>query len=312
MKDEGVSEETNSGSEQGPSEQAPLVKGGWLRALLLFLSFLIVQGIVGLIAAGVIKMISGLPIRSVSTALQGGAYPRLLLIHQVLALGGTLLLVLFFRKKVDRKDLPSLGLRLRISPFLAGLLLGPLMMGGCMLLLYAWGGIGIRWDGLRPELLSVYLLLTFAIALKEELLFRGYLLNNLMASMRAHWALLVSAIAFLGLHGLNPNINPVGILNLFLAGLLLGVSYIHDRQLAFPVGLHLSWNFAQGPLFGFNVSGLALNKGSPIESWTQGADIQELPSYLSGGNFGLEGSLLLSGLQLILIPLIYWIWKKKQ
>jgi membrane protease YdiL (CAAX protease family) len=139
-------------------------------------------------------------------------------------------------------------------------------------------------------------------------LVRGYMLNNMMRSLRGPYALLITALIFTALHAFNPSISWVSVLNLFLAGMLLGVTYLRDQQLAFPIGLHLSWNFAQGPLFGFHVSGMDLKKGAVLETWI----VEGSPSYLTGGGFGLEGSILLSILQILLIPVLYMGWKKMQ
>ncbi len=291
-------------TEEVEEEDSPLIQGGWLRALLAFLAFILVQIIFGMVAMGITLGLTDHSLSSIQSALQSGSFPMLLLLHQSIGLLGTLLLVSLFRWQVDRKDLRSLGLRFRLSPLLLGLLLGPLMMGTCCYLLYQMGFLDMEWRGGDPYYLGSYFLLTLVIALNEEILVRGYILNNLMSSMKGELALLLSAIVFTGLHAFNPGMTPIGVLNLFLAGLLLGVTYLKDRQLAFPIGLHLSWNYTQGPLFGFDVSGLSINQGALLRSWTDG------PSYLTGGGFGLEGSLLLSILQILLITGLYAGWKK--
>lgn len=280
------------------------IRGGWLRALLAFLCFILVQIIFGMIAMGITLGITEHSLGSIQSALQSGKWPMLLLLHQFVGFLGTLLLVILFRLRVDRRGLASLGLRFRLSPLLLGLLLGPLLMGVCSLILYQLGYLGMEWRGGDPFYLFSYFLLALVIALNEEILVRGYILNNLMRSMKPFLALLVSAGLFTGLHAFNPGMTPIGVLNLFLAGLLLGVTYLKDQQLAFPIGLHLSWNYAQGPLFGFDVSGLSIKHGSLLRTWSDG------PSYLTGGGFGLEGSLLLSILQITLIIVLYVGWKK--
>lgn len=285
---------------------APLIKGGWLRAVLILLSFILVQGLFGMIGMAVVHLLTGLPIDSLSRIIERGQIPGLLAVFQAILLVGTLLLVFAFRKGVDRRSIASLGLSFRPRPLLLGLLLGPLMMGACALILYLTGHLDMEWRGMDPMLLGAHLLLVLTIAVNEEFLVRGYVLTNLMESIRPWAALFLSALVFMLLHVFNPHISAISVLNLFFAGLLLGVTYIRDRQLAFPIGLHLSWNFAQGHLFGFSVSGMNLQKNSMFRTWTEG------PSYLTGSDFGLEGSVILLGLQVLLIPSIYWLWKKRQ
>lgn len=301
-------EEAEELHEEEATEPSPLIKGGWLRAILILPAFIIVQQIFSMVSLGIVHASMELPLQSIQTALKSGNWPSLLLVHQGLGLIGTLLLIALFRLKIDRKSLGSMGLKLRPSPFLTGLLLGPLLIGICFLTLHQLGHIGFRWAGINPYYFGIYFMLAILIALNEELLVRGYMLNNMMRSMRGPYALLITAAIFTGLHAINPSITWVSVLNLLLAGMLLGVTYLKDQQLAFPIGLHLSWNFAQGPLFGFHVSGMKLNKGAMLETWT----VEGSPSYLTGGDFGLEGSLLLSALQITLIPLLYKVWKKKQ
>ena len=81
-----------------------------------------------------------------------------------------------------------------------------------------------------------------------------------------------------------PNINFLATLNLFLAGIVLGIYYIHKSNLWLPIGMHLTWNFFQGPVFGFEVSGIEAE--SIINQSVSGSDL------LTGGAFGFEGSLL--------------------
>ncbi len=103
------------------------------------------------------------------------------------------------------------------------------------------------------------------------------------------------------MHALNPNMSILSCLDLFLAGILLGVSYLFTKNLWFPIALHFSWNFFQGTVFGFNVSGL--NGYSIIQQERISNNL------LNGGLFGFEGSVLSMILQLIFILIIYRLYK---
>jgi hypothetical protein len=85
------------------------------------------------------------------------------------------------------------------------------------------------------------------------------------------------------MHGFNPNINLFSLTNLFLAGILLGISYIHTKNLWFPIALHFSWNLFQ-TMYGFNVSG---QKSYSLIEFTISKN-----NIINGGDFGFEGSIL--------------------
>ena len=144
----------------------------------------------------------------------------------------------------------------------------------------------INWDGINPDVNSILLslILFLAVAFLEELFFRGYILGNLMLSMNRWIALLVSSLVFTVVHMPNAHFTPIGFAAIFLAGMLLGTPYIYTRSLWLPISLHFSWNFFQGTIFGFSVSGI---KEYALITQSRPAD-----SILNGGEFGFEGSLL--------------------
>jgi membrane protease YdiL (CAAX protease family) len=146
---------------------------------------------------------------------------------------------------------------------------------------------------IKEILLSIGLFII--VAINEEVLMRGYVLRNLMYSYNKHIALIFSSILFSLMHGLNPNMEWLSYLNLFLAGILLGSTYIFTKNLWFPIALHFSWNFFQ-TLFGFNVSGQDFY--SLIEFKIAKTNL------INGGLFGFEGSIFCIVIQLILITAI--------
>jgi membrane protease YdiL (CAAX protease family) len=140
------------------------------------------------------------------------------------------------------------------------------------------------------------LLLFIFVAISEEILVRGYILKNLLASFNSYIALFISAVIFSLLHLGNPNFDLFSLIQLFVAGILLGIPYVITRKLWFSITLHFSWNFFQGTIFGFNVSGI--QQYSIIETKFHTATIW------NGGNFGFEGSLLCLLFQIIAIAVV--------
>jgi hypothetical protein len=135
-------------------------------------------------------------------------------------------------------------------------------------------GRGFPWY----ELVTVFI----PAAVHEELLFRGYPFQKLYA-WRPSFALWFASLFFAALHLGNPSVSAIGITNIFLGGILLGLAYGRYRRLWFPIGLHLAWNLMTGPILGHEVSGYEAVRTMLVE--TGGG-----PEWLTGGDFGIEGS----------------------
>jgi len=97
-------------------------------------------------------------------------------------------------------------------------------------------------------------------------------------------ALLVSSVFFSLLHMGNAHFTLLSFFSILFAGLLLGLPYIFTRSLWLPIALHFSWNYFQGTIFGFSVSG---NAEYSLINQTRPSD-----TLLNGGEFGFEGSIL--------------------
>jgi membrane protease YdiL (CAAX protease family) len=220
---------------------------------------------------------------------------------------------------LDRRSFADFGFHLGPAwwrDLAFGLALGALLMTGIFLAERAAGWVTIvgafqtSTSG-QPFGLAILspLLLYLCVGIYEELIARGYLLRNLaeglhLPALGPHRALLLawalsSALFGLG-HAGNPNATLVSTLSLMLAGLFLGLGYLLTGELAIPIGLHITWTFFQGNVFGFPVSGtsvrqatfLAIEQGGP-ELWTGGA---------FGPEAGLIGILaLLAGSLLIVL-----------
>ena len=100
------------------------------------------------------------------------------------------------------------------------------------------------------------------------------------------------------------NATVVSTVNLFLAGLFLGLPFLLTDQLAMPIGIHITWNFFQGNVFGFPVSGTSNNETTFIAVHQNGPDMW------TGGAFGPEAGLL--GLAAIIVGSLLIIWWAKR
>jgi membrane protease YdiL (CAAX protease family) len=127
--------------------------------------------------------------------------------------------------------------------------------------------------------------LFFAVAAAaEEALFRGYAFQALVQGIGAWPALLLSGALFALAHARNPNVDPVALANIFLAGVMLGAAYLRTRSLWFCTAVHLGWNWTMSPLLDFPVSGLA--RDTPLYT-----EVSVGPRWLTGGDFGPEAGI---------------------
>lgn len=212
--------------------------------------------------------------------------------------------IVFFRRIVDRRSLVSLGLSLRKQSraILTGLVLGAALITAGVGSLSLFGGFSLARLELIFWPIVGYGTVFFFAAFLEEFLVRGYILTNLMEATNSYVALLLSSGVFALFHLLNPHMAAMPLLNLVLAGVLLGIYPMHRRNLWFSVSLHWSWNFFQGPIWGLGVSGLSIP--SLVVSEVRG------PAWLTGGSFGLEGSLIATVLTGVAAIFIDWHFRK--
>jgi uncharacterized protein len=270
----------------------PGIKQGWLKASIY------------LLALPATLIFLDIPARIIVTAISAGLTEILpvsresilpWIIYQAVMVAGVTAMTLGFRKFVDDRDFISLGFyHKRLSGDLnLGLITGFCLIGSGFLVMLLSGSLVIEGISADPEYLAGSVVLCLLISWLEEISFRGYILNNLMDSFAPYGALIVSAIIFALFHLFNPGMSVLTFINLFLAGILLGVAYMHTGTIWFALSLHFSWNFFQGPVFGFPVSGIKM-EGLLIQRLT-GAEI------ITGGNFGFEGSIICT---LLIIPLL--------
>jgi uncharacterized protein len=184
------------------------------------------------------------------------------------------------RRTVSELSLPGMGRELGI-----GLLIGAGLYTVCELVLMALGIY--RIEGLNPP---SYLIPAVAMALSssvfEELLFRGVLFFAVERWFGSWAALVVSSLVFGLTHLINPQATLEGALFIAVeAGILLGAAVMLTRRLWLSIGFHMAWNYTQSAIFSGIVSG---NDAAPglIRSTVKGPDL------LTGGNFGVESSVL--------------------
>ena len=160
-------------------------------------------------------------------------------------------------------------------------------------------GVNLDWS-----MLLMQLVLMLAVAVAEETMVRGFVLGHLLdLGMNRYLALVLSSLLFSLLHFGNPDFGIMAFVNIFLAGMLLGSAYIYTRNLSYSVALHLFWNWIQGPVLGYDVSGLPTGG---VLSLSLSPDV-----LLNGGSFGFEASLPCTVLMLLMTALTLRIYRKE-
>ncbi|MBN1992001.1 MAG: CPBP family intramembrane metalloprotease [Anaerolineae bacterium] len=280
--------------------------GGGILALIIIVGLSIATGEVS--AAGVEKILAG----GNQQALLNLLLPNTALeqtIYLVFSFGPIFLLLWAWLALFEKRPFWTIGLARPGAGqrYLRGLLVGLLMFIASVGVSAVFGYIAIEeGSSSQPQGLAALggVLLVFlgwvVQGSAEEALTRGWLLPVLGARYRPALGVIISSVIFAVFHSLNPNLNPVAILNLFLFGLFAALYALYEGGLWGVFSLHTAWNWAQGNLLGFEVSGGNVPGGTLFDLMEVGPDI------VTGGPFGPEGGLAVT-VVLVLSCVIIWL-----
>lgn len=224
--------------------------------------------------------------KALGMEMQEGSLPSFFLERLLMLIGYLSAAVLVLRWRNLPLSLLGMSLRGRGKDLLAGLGVAVLLYAvgfGTSLLMGTVEIASVEWV---PRDLLGTLLFFLLVAVTEEVMLRGFVLGRMLsAGMNRFVALFLSSALFSAMHLFNPNFALLPFVNILLAGCLLGASFLYTRNLCFPVVLHWFWNWLQGPVLGYEVSGM--DSGETLLTLRlTGSDL------LTGGSFGFEGSLL--------------------
>lgn len=270
------------------SPEEPRLRAGW-RLLLQTLLMLLIGTILGAIA-----LFLGFP----GLGSIGGQILNFLIIT------GS---VYIARRWLDRRSFESLGLKLdghTALDLLTGIGITFVQMGFIYLLMLGLGWVtfeGFAWefDPINVVITNVitFFIMFILVGWNEELLSRGYHLQTIASGLNLFWGVVISSAIFGLLHLGNPNATWMSAAGIFFAGIYLAYGYICTRQLWLSIGLHIGWNFFEGVVFGFPVSGLDIY---PLTRITVHG-----PELWTGGAFGPEAGLIVLPSLLVGALLIY-------
>ena len=188
-----------------------------------------------------------------------------------------------------------------------GLFFGALSVSVAALTAFIFGGLNFQLNESKTQsaillTLGASLLVFIAGAAFEEVLFRGYIFQTLARADLAWLAIGLTAVFFSVAHLANPSATYLSTFNTALAGIWFGLAYLKTRTLWFVFGMHLTWNWFQGAIFGIEVSG--------ITSFTTAPLLQEIdagPIWLTGESYGIEGGIVCTIALIVSILLIQFL-----
>jgi hypothetical protein len=203
----------------------------------------------------------------------------------IVAAGAILALYALFVRLIENHWPTDLSLRTLVPHTLLGLLIGFTFMVLVVSIIVACCTTTVSWQGYSPEQYRMFMMF-LAVGVGEEMIYRGVIFRWIDERWNTWVALLVSALLFGLMHITNDNATWWSSLAIAIeAGLLLGAAYKWSGTLWLPIGIHWAWNYTQGNIFGFAVSGS--NAGDTLMT-----TIVEGPEIITGGAFGPEASIV--------------------
>ncbi len=200
-----------------------------------------------------------------------------------------------------------------VAKYLRGVLVGLLMFVAAVGISAAFGFIAVEeggpaqpqgWSALGGVLL-VYLGWTIQ-GPAEEAITRGWLLPVIGARYKPIWGILISSAVFMVFHSLNPNLSIIAFLNLFLFGIFTALYALYEGGLWGIFSIHAVWNWVQGNVFGFEVSGGGAAGGTLFDLMEVGPDV------VTGGSFGPEGGLSVTVVLVAACAVVWWLSQRRR
>lgn len=191
--------------------------------------------------------------------------------------------------------------------FIIGIILG---FTGIFIITVLGIGSGItKFNSISSYVVSIFvtnmllsLILFLFVGVGEEIMFRGYIVNELLKSGSKFWVLTISSLIFMLAH-VGTYFCFLDFVDVFLAGVLLGYLYITFDSLWLPIGFHFMWDFTQS--FIINIEG-GRYSSIAILKFKIPKDI-----YFYGIDLGCKFEVIFILVVLVLISLIYLIEIKR-
>lgn len=213
-----------------------------------------------------------------------------------------IIVVIIYCRFLEKRKVRTMGFRKEgmVTQYLLGALGGVVFFSVAYFFCVITGGVHIAGlaDDIAPLYIIGYLAGYMVQGMAEEVLCRGYLFVSLSRRYSVVYSAVLSAICFMFLHGANSGLTALAFLNLFLFGIFAALLLVRFENIWLVGAFHSLWNFAQGNLYGIQVSGNSLQPSVLVSENRAGM------SLINGGKFGLEGGL---GVTIVFVLGIIWL-----
>ena len=220
-----------------------------------------------------------------------------------------LFLSIFLMTKISKLKIEQLGFTKDniVFSYLKGALFGTLQIFTVFFIIFGLKAIDVYYVGNIPILLLIKVFIIFIFqALLEEILFRGYLMPFFSKVIGIKFTITLLSFLFTCIHLFNPNLDIIGLANVFLAGVTFSLIYYYTGNLWLVGAMHTLWNFILGFIVGSQISGIITYNSVFFSIPVENKDL------ISGGVFGFEASIVTTIVELTISLFVIYLIKKEK
>ena len=239
-------------------------------------------------------------------------------LEEILSFSGTsnlvdeafcLFLSIFLMTKISKLKIEQLGFTKDniVFSYLKGALFGTLQIFTVFFIIFGLKAIDVYYVGNISILLLIKVFIIFIFqALLEEILFRGYLMPFFSKVIGIKFTIILLSFLFTCIHLFNPNLDIIGLANVFLAGVTFSLIYYYTGNLWLVGAMHTLWNFILGFIVGSQISGIITYNSVFFSIPVENKDL------ISGGVFGFEASIVTTIVELTISLFVIYLIKKEK
>ena len=220
-----------------------------------------------------------------------------------------LFLSIFLMTKISKLKIEQLGFTKDniVFSYLKGALFGTLQIFTVFFIIFGLKAIDVYYVGNISILLLIKVFIIFIFqALLEEILFRGYLMSFFSKVIGIKFTIILLSFLFTCIHLFNPNLDIIGLANVFLAGVTFSLIYYYTGNLWLVGAMHTLWNFILGFIVGSQISGIITYNSVFFSIPVENKDL------ISGGVFGFEASIVTTIVELTISLFVIYLIKKEK